>query len=147
MHLQELQESNLKQLDEFYKLISPTREGEASHESQLSSASEHIQNYLDAKDKAVAGTTYKDVSSIVERINVSSYFDGGVKKVVEEVTEVIEDETPLTAEGSETSAPPAAADVVESEEEEVQVTAQKEVVSNNSCSIYICVKHSCSSLA
>lgn len=56
---QVLTEENLEQLDELYKLISPSRDGDSNYLESLSEASEHIVNLLDAKDKAVAGTTYK----------------------------------------------------------------------------------------
>lgn len=56
---QVLTEENLEQLDELYKLISPTRDGESDYLESLSEASEHIVNLLDARDKPVVGTTYK----------------------------------------------------------------------------------------
>ena len=56
---QVLTEENLDQIDELYKLISPTRDGETDYLESLSAASEHIVNLLDAKEKTVVGTTYK----------------------------------------------------------------------------------------
>lgn len=55
--LQVLTEENLDQLDELYKLISPTRDGESDYLESLSEASEHIVSLLDARDKPVVGTT------------------------------------------------------------------------------------------
>ncbi len=138
----QLTEDNLNQLDQFYKLVSPTRESEerysmhlfyplgsncsvntkkswtslsrfknvpqmpsvkfnqasnkakmsdrshnvgifsstvvnffSSFEEALSAASEHIVNYVESKDKEVAGTTYKDLKDVVQKIENSHYFD------------------------------------------------------------------------
>lgn len=64
--MQVLTEENLDQLDELYKLISPTRDGESDYLESLSEASEHIVSLLDARDKPVVGTTsYKVTVQIV----------------------------------------------------------------------------------
>ena len=123
--LQELPEENLKQLDELYKLISPTREAESSYESQLVAASEHIVNYLDAKDKEVAGTTYKDLKTIIVRINSCSYFDAKTD-TEEETPESAEEETPVVVENPEASAAPAAIETTGPESEETPVAGPKD---------------------
>ena len=46
-----------------------------SYDEQLNEASEHIQNYVDNKEKEVAGTTYKALRDLVTRIEECSYFD------------------------------------------------------------------------
>ena len=58
-----LTEENLDQLDELYKMISPTRDSETDYLESLSEASEHIVCLLDAKDKPVVGTTSYKVKS------------------------------------------------------------------------------------
>lgn len=71
-----LTEENLDQLDELYKLISPTRDGESDYLESLSEASEHIVSLLDAKDKPVVGTTsYKDLKELLDLISQCGYFE------------------------------------------------------------------------
>ncbi|KAK2146087.1 hypothetical protein LSH36_634g00074 [Paralvinella palmiformis] len=70
-----LTDENLEQLDELYKLITPTREGETGYTEQLTNASEHIISFLDARDKSVIGTTYKQLREMVDKINDCGYFD------------------------------------------------------------------------
>ena len=76
-----LTEEELDRLDELYKLISPSREGETDYSEQLLTSSEHIVNFLDARDKEVVGTTYKDLKAIVDKINECGYFDKKVRSV------------------------------------------------------------------
>ena len=41
----------------------------------MTQAAEHIVNFLDAKDKEVAGTTYKNLKDLIRQINECGYFD------------------------------------------------------------------------
>lgn len=84
-----LSEENLEQLDVLYKLVSPSMEGESSYESQLTAASEHLVNLLDARDRELNGTTYKALNELIEKINNCNYFDSTSKK---EEQEPLEDE-------------------------------------------------------
>lgn len=58
-----------------------------SYDEQLTEASDHIQNYLDNKDKEVAGTTYKALHDLVTRIEGCSYFDSISRTVQPETLE------------------------------------------------------------
>jgi caprin-1 len=51
-----LTEDNLSQLDELYKLISPSRDADTDYCEQLNAASGHLVDLLEARDKEV-GTT------------------------------------------------------------------------------------------
>lgn len=91
-----LSEDSLNQLDELYKLISPSRDTETSYTEQLSAASEHIVNYLEGKEKDVAGTTYKQLKDLVSQINQSGYFDQVNTETVTE--EAVAEETAVEPE-------------------------------------------------
>lgn len=54
-------EDNLTHLDELYKLISPSRDGESQYQEQVSAAADHILSLIDAREKEVVGTTYKEL--------------------------------------------------------------------------------------
>lgn len=85
-----LTEENLDQLDELYKLICPTREGEVNYHESLSHAADHIVSLLDGKDKAVVGTTYKELKELLDLIAECGYFEHaqqGDEETKEEVTE------------------------------------------------------------
>lgn len=70
-----LTEDNLNQLDELYKLISPSRDGETNYTDQLTTASDHIVNLIEAKEKEVVGTTYKDLKEMIDMIGDCGYFE------------------------------------------------------------------------
>lgn len=70
-----LTEENLDQLDELYKLISPSRDGEKDYHESLSVAADHIVNLVDAKEKAVVGTTYKELKELLDLIAECGYFE------------------------------------------------------------------------
>eukprot|EP00918_Siedleckia_nematoides_P026048 GHVU01056225.1.p1 GENE.GHVU01056225.1~~GHVU01056225.1.p1 ORF type:complete len:714 (-),score=98.09 GHVU01056225.1:2138-3979(-) len=71
-----LTEENLNQLDEMYQLISPSREGETGFAQQLGAASDHLWGYVDARQKAVIGTTtYKEIRDLVKKIVGCGYFN------------------------------------------------------------------------
>jgi len=82
----QLSEENLSQLDELYKLISPTRETENSYQDEVTKAAEHITNFLEAKDKEVIGTTYKALHEMIEKIAECGYFDQVHEEAEEEQT-------------------------------------------------------------
>ena len=75
-----------------------------SYDEQLNEASEHMQNYLDSKDKEVAGTTYKALHDLVIRIEECNYFDTTNKTAQPEMMEIQSDEG-RTLENSEISLP------------------------------------------
>ncbi|KAI0234229.1 hypothetical protein LSAT2_015520 [Lamellibrachia satsuma] len=93
-----LKEEELDKLDELYQLISPSREDNRSYDEQLTEASDHIQNYLDNKDKEVAGTTYKALHDLVTRIEGCSYFDSISRTVQLETLETQSAEEELVQE-------------------------------------------------
>lgn len=65
----------MNQLDELYKLISPSREGEGSFDTQLNQSAEHALFLIDSREKEVAGTTYKDLKELIDLINNCGYFE------------------------------------------------------------------------
>lgn len=81
-----LTEENLNQLDELYKLISPSRDAETDYQEQLNAASEHIVSLIDAKDKEVLGTTYKELKELIDLINQCGYFENAPLEEEEEET-------------------------------------------------------------
>ncbi|KAF8786339.1 caprin-1-like isoform X2 [Argiope bruennichi] len=74
-----LTEEELNSLDELYKTICPERDPESDNSSDfdtaLSSAAEHIQALLDAKNKEAFGTTYKALRETLQKIHSCSYFN------------------------------------------------------------------------
>lgn len=130
-----LTEENLDQLDELYKLISPTRDNESDYLESLSEASEHIVCLLDAKDKPVVGTTsYKDLKELLDLISQCGYFEKaqateGVKEGGDVEFEVVE-HTDVPAPDSEevqSSLPPD----VQTEEVETKPVATGQQMINN----------------
>ena len=47
-------------------------------------ASEHIVNFLDAQDKEVAGTTYKQLRELVDHVQKCGYFSQGYQSTEQE---------------------------------------------------------------
>ncbi|XP_052800601.1 caprin-1-like [Mya arenaria] len=70
-----LTEENLNQIDELYKLVSPTRDGEGDYLETLSEAADHIVSLLEAKDKPVVGSTYKTLKELLDLISGCGYFE------------------------------------------------------------------------
>ncbi|GFW59931.1 caprin-1 [Trichonephila clavipes] len=74
-----LTEEELNSLDELYKSICPERDPESEYSTEfnnaLSSAAEHIQNLLNAKDREAFGTTYKGLRETLQNIHTCSYFN------------------------------------------------------------------------
>ncbi|XP_076842118.1 caprin-1b [Brachyhypopomus gauderio] len=70
-----LTDTDLVALDDFYKLVGPERDQTIRLTDQYEEASQHLWDLLEGKDKAVAGTTYKALREILERVLQSGYFD------------------------------------------------------------------------
>ncbi|XP_066276519.1 caprin-1-like isoform X3 [Branchiostoma lanceolatum] len=70
-----LTEAQLTQLDELYKVINPEAEEGTSFGSQQADASEHVLCLLDARDKEIAGTTYKDLRELLQEVVNCPYWD------------------------------------------------------------------------
>ncbi|XP_050990998.1 caprin-1b isoform X2 [Labeo rohita] len=91
-----LTESDLTSLDEFYKLVGPERDQNIRLTDQYQEASQHLWELLEGKDKPVAGTTYKALNEMLERVLQSGYFDrvqshqNGVCTEEEEQTAAVE---------------------------------------------------------
>jgi caprin-1 len=77
-----LSEEQLEQLDELYKLISPSRD-EGDFQEKVKAASEHIVNTLEGSDKAVVGTTYKALKEMVGQIQECGYFEQAASEKAE----------------------------------------------------------------
>ncbi|KAM8877430.1 caprin-1a isoform 1-T6 [Synchiropus picturatus] len=70
-----LTEAELTSLDEFYKLVGPERNYDFRLTNQYEEASLHLWELLEGKDKAVAGTSYKALKDILDKVLLSEYFD------------------------------------------------------------------------
>ncbi|XP_078586831.1 uncharacterized protein LOC144868465 isoform X2 [Branchiostoma floridae x Branchiostoma japonicum] len=70
-----LTEAQLTQLDELYKVINPETEEGTSFSSQQADASEHVLCLLDAREKEIAGTTYKDLRELLQEVVNCPYWD------------------------------------------------------------------------
>lgn len=68
-------EENLKQLDDLYKLLSSSREGEFNYVEELIKALEYFVSFLDGKDKLVVGIIYKDLKVLIDLIDDCGYFE------------------------------------------------------------------------
>jgi caprin-1 len=79
----------LTQLDELYKLLSPSREGETNYAEELAKASDHFVNLLDGKDKPVVGTTYKDLKVLIDLIDDCGYFEHAMEEEEGQDTEFV----------------------------------------------------------
>ncbi|XP_022335198.2 caprin-1-like [Crassostrea virginica] len=84
-----LTEENLTQLDELYKLLSPSREGAPNYTEELTKASDHFANLLDGKDKPVVGTTYKDLKVLIDLIDDCGYFEHAMQEEEGQETEYV----------------------------------------------------------
>lgn len=69
----------MNQLDELYKLISPSRDSEADYLLQLNHAAEHLVNLLDGREKEVVKTTYKELKELILLIGNCGYFENAKK--------------------------------------------------------------------
>ncbi|XP_008308288.1 caprin-1-like isoform X1 [Cynoglossus semilaevis] len=70
-----LTDADLTSLDEFYKLVGPERNYDVRLTEQYEEASLHLRELLEGRKKAVAGTTYKSLKEILEKVLLSGYFD------------------------------------------------------------------------
>ncbi|MGH0124859.1 UNVERIFIED_CONTAM: hypothetical protein FKN15_017149 [Acipenser sinensis] len=70
-----LTDDDLTALDEFYKLVGPERDQNLRLSEQYNQATLHYWDLLEAKDKAVAGTTYKALKETLDKVLQSGYFD------------------------------------------------------------------------
>ncbi|XP_062240811.1 caprin-1a isoform X2 [Platichthys flesus] len=70
-----LTDADLTSLDEFYKLVGPDRNYDVRLTDQYEEASTHLWELLEGHDKAVAGTTYKSLKDILDKVLLSGYFD------------------------------------------------------------------------
>ncbi|XP_076471944.1 uncharacterized protein LOC143301503 isoform X2 [Babylonia areolata] len=104
-----LTDDNLSSLDELYKLISPPAAGEEKFGERMTAASEHINCLLEGRDRAVAGTTYKDVMDLLQLIIGCGYFERAREIEEAEVEAEPTEETEEAAEEEEeASSPPEA---------------------------------------
>ncbi|RVE74462.1 hypothetical protein OJAV_G00022490 [Oryzias javanicus] len=107
-----LTDTDLTSLDEFYKLVGPERNYDVRLTEQYEEAMLHLWDLLEGKDKAVAGTTYKSLKDLLDKVMLSGYFDRaqthqngacGEEETPEEQTEVADSaaagEQPLQPEG------------------------------------------------
>ncbi|XP_016301303.1 caprin-1-like isoform X3 [Sinocyclocheilus anshuiensis] len=119
-----LTEGDLTSLDEFYKLVGPERDQNIRLTDQYQETSQHLWELLEGKDKPVAGTTYKALNEMLERVLQSGYFDrvqshqNGVCTEEEEQTAAVEvseaEEHPPDTEGEMTEcAEPVAIEVTQ----------------------------------
>ncbi len=70
----------------------------SSFETQLNDAADHLMGVLDSREKAVAGTTYKDLSQLISTISTCGYFDQPPEAEAEEEPEAVEIEPEETSE-------------------------------------------------
>nr|KAG5699468.1 hypothetical protein BaRGS_016314 [Batillaria attramentaria] len=70
-----LTEDNLTQLDELFQLISPSREGSENFSAKLTTAAEHLVSLLEARDRPVVGSTYKELYELITLVNDCGYFE------------------------------------------------------------------------
>ncbi|XP_027137528.1 caprin-1a isoform X3 [Larimichthys crocea] len=70
-----LTDADLTSLDEFYKLVGPDRNYDVRLTDQYEEPSLHLWDLLEGRDKAVAGTTYKSLKDILDKVLLSGYFD------------------------------------------------------------------------
>ncbi|CAG5132058.1 unnamed protein product, partial [Candidula unifasciata] len=100
-----LTEDNLNQLDELYQAISPSRDDSGDEYPQrITLAAEHLVNYLDAKDRQVVGTTYKELKELITIIMQCGYFEKPKNdEVLEAPTEFVA-ETDVAAADTEVAA-------------------------------------------
>ncbi|XP_077375163.1 caprin-1-like isoform X5 [Festucalex cinctus] len=89
-----LTDDDLSSLDEFYKLVGPDRNCDIRLTEQYEEASMHLWELLEGKDKPVAGTSYKSLKDIMDKLLQSGYFDrapSGPNGTCEEEEEVVEE--------------------------------------------------------
>ncbi|XP_022082767.1 caprin-1-like isoform X2 [Acanthaster planci] len=136
-----LMDDQVSHLDEFYKLVNPSREGEeegegkerssASFETKLSEASEHLNSYIKEEEKVVLGTTYKDLKALVQEINQCGYLDNIPAPPEEEaVCEGEEEATPPATQGSGNAEETPEEDYIIVQQDQVPPPEAPEVISS-----------------
>nr|XP_019934889.1 PREDICTED: caprin-1 isoform X1 [Paralichthys olivaceus] len=70
-----LTDADLAAFDEFYKLVGPDRDQNVRLVDQYEEASVHLWDLLEGRDKAVVGTTYKELKETLDQVLLSGYFD------------------------------------------------------------------------
>ncbi|XP_036391239.1 caprin-1b isoform X1 [Megalops cyprinoides] len=70
-----LTDADLAVLSDFYKLVMPERDQNVRLAEQYEQVSQHFLELLEGKDKAVAGTTYKALKEMLDKVLQSGYFD------------------------------------------------------------------------
>ena len=64
-----------------------------SYDQELQAASEHVVNYLESRERPVAGTTYKQLRALVGDINKCGYFERPKEEEPEEEAQPQPDST------------------------------------------------------
>ncbi|XP_028823931.1 caprin-1-like [Denticeps clupeoides] len=106
-----LSEPQLAGLDRFFRLVSPAREPGVGLAGRLQEASVHLWELLEAREKAVAGTTYKALKESLDKVLQSGTRNG----TCAEEASAEPDEQPAEDEGSTELGPPPAAEVPNAE--------------------------------
>jgi len=107
-------QEQLDQIDNLFKLVTPVREEGtdiSTFDEQVSTSAEHLIALVEGRNKEIAGTTYKDLISVVQEISSCTYPDAA--------PEVVEAEISLEEEVVETPAEYTNGDV---EVEEIMIT-------------------------
>eukprot|EP00731_Ephydatia_muelleri_P005941 Em0003g189a len=71
----QLTEDELTQLDDLYQLLVPTRISNADYQREVELVGEHFLLLQEQSTKDVAGTTYKDLYNLLQKLDGCSYFD------------------------------------------------------------------------
>ncbi|XP_038052891.1 caprin-1-like [Patiria miniata] len=136
-----LTDDQVNHLDEFYKLVIPSREDDeesegkekssVSFETKLTEASEHLDSYIKADKKEVLGTTYKELKELVQEINSCGYLDNIPAPPEEEPAgEGEEDAPPPPTQGSGNDEETAEEDYIVVQQDQVPSPEAPEVVSS-----------------
>ncbi|XP_077419543.1 caprin-1-like isoform X1 [Vanacampus margaritifer] len=98
-----LTDADLASLDDFYKLVGPDRNCDVRLTEQYEEASMHLWELLEGKDKPVAGTSYKSLKDIMDKLLQSGYFDrapSGPNGTCEEEEEEVEEKQTMVEESN-----------------------------------------------
>lgn len=124
-----LTEENLTQLDNLCKLVTPASR---ENEKEFTSASEHLCNLLDAREKAILGTTYKELKELIDLILNCGYFENAPRydktngssqetSIADKAEESKPNEEPVTSDVK-----PAETNTIPEEPESVSVEIEKQ---------------------
>ncbi|XP_055789077.1 caprin-1-like isoform X2 [Salvelinus fontinalis] len=124
-----LTDTELAALDELYKLVRPEPDQNTRFTDQYEEASQHLMDLLEAKDKAVAGTTYKALKDSLDRVLLSGCFDqaqshqnGVCEETEEKAVALVETAVALVEETEEQAVDPEG-EIVEEYIEPIEVEA------------------------